>query len=559
LHVPRRFNVFTNIMIPARFCALLAFVFQVAAAQSRPVEGVVVNRVTGAGIAGANVTFYTPQAVRYQATTDASGAFKIAKMDLGEYRAVVEKDGFAVFPAEPFRVEADASTSPVRVRYQMQFAAKQDSKLAGRVLDSQGKPLASAAVDLIRGPEYRFRTLTDAEGRFTFDQLAPGAYKLRAAPANAGAGVATYFPSSIDESGAERIMIRGTAEIDGFRLQTAPVVHVRGVAVDENGKPAPRAIVRLVPIIPRPAHVVASVDSFFIVAGESLGPGPDEARVVAGDDGSFEFPAVRAGEWRIVANLDEASGVMPVIVQQSNVENIRVRLESPQTINGTARWSIFFVSGRLAFGTKVAQGAVFPIWIESLDGQPSALRLAMIQPGGAFALDRLPQGRYRMQSLLPLVDGRLFPGAAASPGRTPNSSPTDLTYTVHLSEGGQVLLNDDHPIDPAGLSVKTAMYATVRGTIEHAEEFAGVLAIVLLPVGDNTTNYGVLALSQPDGTFVASGLASGRYYAAAFPSLDLAGLRDPELLRRVIALDNKVLVDVGSTSELKLTAIAWPE
>ena len=190
-------------MIPARFCALLAFVFQVAAAQSRPVEGVVVNRVTGAGIAGANVTFYTPQAVRYQATTDASGAFKIAKMDLGEYRAVVEKDGFAVFPADPFRVEAGASTSPVRVRYQMQFAAKQDSKLAGRVLDSQGKPLALAAVDLIRGPEYRFRTLTDADGRFTFDQLAPGAYKLRAAPANAGAGVATYFPSSIDESGAE--------------------------------------------------------------------------------------------------------------------------------------------------------------------------------------------------------------------------------------------------------------------------------------------------------------------------------------------------------------------
>ena len=86
MHVSEPFSVFTNNMIPARYYALLAFVVQVAA-QSRPVEGIVVNRVTKAGIAGANVTFYTPQAVRYHATTDASGTFKIAQMDLGEYRA----------------------------------------------------------------------------------------------------------------------------------------------------------------------------------------------------------------------------------------------------------------------------------------------------------------------------------------------------------------------------------------------------------------------------------------------------------------------------------------
>src|SRR5579872_607242 len=101
LHVSEPCSVFTNNMIPARYCALLAFVVQVAAAESRPVEGVVVNPVTKAAIAGANVTFYTPQAVRYQVTTDASGAFKIAQMDLGDYRALVEKDGFAVFPLRP--------------------------------------------------------------------------------------------------------------------------------------------------------------------------------------------------------------------------------------------------------------------------------------------------------------------------------------------------------------------------------------------------------------------------------------------------------------------------
>jgi hypothetical protein len=547
-------------MIPARYSALLAFAVQVAGAQSRPLEGLVVNRITGAGVAGANVTFYTLQAVRYQATTDASGAFKIGQMDLGEYRALVEKDGFAIFPAEPLKVEADERTEPVRlrVRYEMQFAAKQDSKLAGRVLDAQGKPLALAAVDLIRGPEYGFRTFTDADGRFAFDQLAPGAYKLRATPPAAGAGVATYFPSSIEESGAERIIIRGTAEIDGFRLGTAPVVHVRGMAVQENGKAAPLAIVRLVPMIPQPAHVVASVDSFFAVAGESLGPGPDEARVVTGDDGSFDFPAVRAGEWRIAANLEEASGVMPVIVQQSDIENIRVRVEPPLTIKASARWAISCVMGRLTCGSKAADGAALPMWFQALDGQPSLLTLGVSQTDGALAIEHIPQGRYRILTLAPFVDGHAVQGTHGNLDRLdPSSQPMKLTYGVSLGEGGQVLLNVDSPVDLSATSLRTAMSGTVRGTVENAPENSGVPAVVLVPAGDYT--YGVLVTAKPDGTFVASGLASGSYYVAAFPSLDLAGLRDPELLRRVISFDKKILVELGSTTELKLTASPWPE
>ncbi len=288
-------SVFTNNMIPARYCALRAAFRGSGRRCPEPLHWKAWWSIPSPAQEVALVPTSPFTRRKPSGSTrrrlDASGAFKIAQMDLGEYRALVEKDGFAVFQAEPFKIEPDERTEPVpvRVRYEMQFAAEQDSKLAGRVLDSQGKPLALAAVDLIRGPEYRFRTFTDSDGRFTFDQLAPGAYKLRAAPPAAGAGVATYFPSSIEESGAERIMIRGTAEIDGFRLRTAPVVHLRGLVVEEDGKPAPQAIVRLVPMIPQPAHVAASLESFFTVAGESLGSGPDEARVVTGDDGSFGF------------------------------------------------------------------------------------------------------------------------------------------------------------------------------------------------------------------------------------------------------------------------------
>jgi hypothetical protein len=295
----------------------------------------------------------------------------------------------------------------------MQFAAKQDSRITGRVLDSEGSPLPFAPVDLIRSPEVRMRTTTDENGRFAFEQLSTGAYKLRAAPAGSlirsgavrTADVATYFPAAIEESDAERIMISGSAAIDGFRLRTAPVVRVRGVVVDEEGKPSKQATVRLVPMIPQPAHVLASLDSYFIVAGESLGDGPEESRTLTGEDGSFEFPAVRAGEFRIVADVNAvASGVMPVIVQQRDIQDLRVRVTVP-AIHGSARWAVFCVSGRLSCGIRPAEGAVFPIWLQAMDGQPSRLALGVGQSGGTFELNHVTQGRYRMHSLPPLMDG----------------------------------------------------------------------------------------------------------------------------------------------------------
>jgi len=205
---------------------------------------------------------------------------------------------------------------------------------------------------------------------------------------------------------------------------------------------------------------------------------------------------------------------------------------------------------------NVAEGTMLPIWLESMDGQPSALRLAVIQAGGAFALDDLPRGGYRIHSLLALVGGHLLLGAAQAPAQRPDIA---LFYTVRLRDDDPVLLNRDRPVDVSMVSVRAVMSGNVRGTIEHAEEFTGIPAVVLVPAEDNPGNYGVLVTANPDGTFAASGLASGSYYAAAFPSLDLAGLRDPDLLRRVVAADTKVSVEVGSTTELKLKAGAWPE
>jgi hypothetical protein len=198
------------------------------------------------------------------------------------------------------------------------------------------------------------------------------------------------------------------------------------------------------------------------------------------------------------------------------------------------------------------------MWFQALDGQPSLLTLGVAQTDGAFAIEHIPQGRYRILTFVPFMDGHAVPGAQRYQDRLdPSSQPMNLTYHVSLTEGGPVLLNTDSPVDLSTTSLTTAMSGSVQGTVENIPENTGVPSVVLVPAGDYT--YGVLVSTKPDGTFGAGGLASGSYYAAAFPSLDVAGLRDPELLRRVVEADQKISVQVGSTTELKLKTRAWPE
>lgn len=67
------------------------------------IEGIVVDR-GGELVAGATITFFTHQAVRYQATSDSSGVFRVPKMEPGAYEAMIEKTGFVVFPKVQWRL-----------------------------------------------------------------------------------------------------------------------------------------------------------------------------------------------------------------------------------------------------------------------------------------------------------------------------------------------------------------------------------------------------------------------------------------------------------------------
>src|SRR6476646_2009541 len=152
------------------FCAVTALA---AAQDTATVEGVVVNKVTGAGIADATVRLFASRANRFEVHSDPTGSFRIAGVKPGDYDAGVEKSGyfpvdaeaFLVFPGDRPKYHVDPAGPPLRMRLELNPPAV----LKGRVIGADGNP-ARASVDLGKG-----RTVnTDAEGSFTFENLSPG-------------------------------------------------------------------------------------------------------------------------------------------------------------------------------------------------------------------------------------------------------------------------------------------------------------------------------------------------------------------------------------------------
>ena len=183
--------------------------------------------------------------------------------------------------------------------------------LRGRVLDPGEEPAAGVKVEV--GPFTDVET--DSEGRFTLTDLRPGTYTIRAVvgsstPTPQGISrtefVPTYFPSATDQVDAERITVRGGADLAGFeiRLRTSPVFRVSGALRDENGKPIAGASVKL--LKPSPGKLLSGMEMMFGVQSflNLQGPEPEGMSIATDKDGRFEFSAVRPGNWLLQAEQD---------------------------------------------------------------------------------------------------------------------------------------------------------------------------------------------------------------------------------------------------------------
>jgi hypothetical protein len=515
-----------------------------AAAQgTATVDGVVVNKVTGAGIEGVTVWLWSSDTNSSKVVTNEAGIFHFSGLTPGDYISRMEKSGYSDPTQEVLVLPGDSRPrrpivvggEPVHLRFELIPPAV----LRGRVIGADGNP-ATSVVELGRG-----RTAnTNAEGVFVFENVLPGSYTLLARPKVTGhlsgkdeirtEPVPTYYPSVVEGSLAETIMVRPGAELTGYeiRLQSAEVHRVHGVVLDPDGKPAAKATVALQPRTPAGGmgmtFHVAGTGGVTLSVRNSLGGGQPEEQVVTAADGRFEFPAVRVGEWMIQARSDWIrdeiqhrnilrSGSAVFRVERDDPEELKIQFATP--FNLSLPTSIV-----LSDGSPPAPGVSVSVSLFSETG-PGA-RIVKVDSGRVLQLNDVIPGTYEIRA--DVAAGNYY---------------TESIFLGTTNVMGQRVELTSIPM-PLKIVLKPA--GTLRGIIEDAD--AGT--ILLFPESFSGAGYSVQ--SGSGRTFEIDGVAPGAYYAIALDRLDLPAIADAVRLRGLMSKATSVRVDAGSAASVQL-------
>lgn len=301
-------------------------------------------------------------------------------------------------------------------------------QLTGQVVDGENKPVADARVTLVGGqfsappsiPRVPLWTTTDQDGRYSFNDLAPGTYRIDVQKA----GFAFRFP------GPDSPPPASVAIVAGQSVETPVVVLQRGGAIagrvlDPSGEPLVGARVSAL-------RSMSPSRAMYVPIGQSA---------QTNDLGEFRIFGLPPGEFLVQA------AAAPDFEPPGTVPQERATLLAPTYYPGTREQgeakSVTVDAGRTTAGISI-QMILTPAFRISgfvLDeaGEPVANAVVMVMPdrsagftpmiagrpgqvrtdaAGAFTAPNLPAGAYSITAALPVVtSGRdqtaAFAGGAA--------------------------------------------------------------------------------------------------------------------------------------------------
>ena len=499
--------------------------------------------VTGASIDGASVVLTGNKSGRYETTSDAAGHFEIKGIAPGNYRPDVKKDGFTPPTFDLWRPPFEPGIAARFREYSREggtptHAARDDPRpgiqFGGNACcERGGQPVSQ---------HYSWRA-TDREGRFALHDIRPGSYTLIARPPqnptlaeeNDGIGntmVTTYYPSVADQSLVEQIVIPGPGGGRDYeiRMQTAPVHRVRGIVLDEQGRPSPEAQLTLLPAhegTPAPAGLGMRGGLSLFALGMRREPGGvPEAIVAAGKDGRFEFPAVRSGDWRIDAVsyfARDARGTAGLRVGRSDVDDLEIHMAAPLNLNATIEWKSEDPGIQRVSDGQLLLGVVTLI-------NPNGNEFAgngFVESGTLLFANILP-GRYQTV-VKPGLSAEIFLGQANVTGQT-------------------------FPVTADGPPLRVVLKrwsGTVRGTVDKGDG----ATVVLIPQRVEGVVLGQTIVCGAGGSFELSEVSPGDYYIAAFDHPE--GLfPSAAMLSLVPSRGKSVKVEEHATANVMLSVIA---
>jgi hypothetical protein len=422
--------------------------------------------------------------------------------------------------------------------------------LHGHVLDADGKPAAKVHVEL--GPIHDKEALTAESGSFAFDKLAPGSYTLLAKPepkvhTQEGVrveAVPTYFPSTVESSQTERILVRGGVDLPDYeiRLRISPVYHVRGVVLNDAGKPSVNATVKLL----RPPGQGTQGYGVMITSGAavplSIVTGPavakEETEVVSSQDGKFEFPSVPPGGWRLEAGADPVNDTVPddlvvssggtwATVTGNDIEDLEIRLAAPFNLDYSVEWG----------EAKPPQDfrGMPQVLLKPLDGQPGPI----IPKTESRRFEHVLPGRYR---IVPPIFAQGF-------------------YVASVLLGGREVLGQEVDLVPGSPPLRIAYKAglgSLGGTVEKGEGATVVLVSRPSPQESNGFTFIRTVRCGPGGAFDMGSVTPGDYNVVAFDRVESWPMEAPEFVSTIRSSSVSVRVEERATASVELRVTRWP-
>ncbi len=498
---------------------ILALLLTTVSLAAQTVEGTIVSPKAGA-LPGVSVTLLkgkSPfEATQHSTVTDAQGSFRLDNVEEGVYVFDLQVEGFAgPVPAtpgnRPFVVSSGGA--PKSLRLEMMPLGR----VSVRVVDPEGSPVPGAALEFAADYGLSEQETAGADGRFTFRNLRPGSYKLLAvappgwkspAPVDGQpmAWVPTFFGGVPDREGAAsiRVVPGGEFVAPDLKLLAAPAYPLRGTVLDPAG------------------NIASGVKVFLWVPNARA----QEWTTVSAGNGSFEFPKVTDGPWRLSAETGSGASKMAawVSVQMAGKELDRVTLHLMKP---------FPVHGRVSFDPP--EGAIPPSSIGLISKDLSATAASDVKGDGRFTAEGVYPGIYGIGIAPALPDPRYYLDSIRVGDRDALAREVEI-----VSE-----------FSPISITFKAGSSA-VRGSVEDC----GAAVVLLLPQDPAMRRQGLTRqtrCSEGDHFEILS-VRPGEYYLFAFapnsaplvPPHDL----DQEYLNHAVKLT--VANNAGSLVNLKV-------
>ncbi|MGP0072287.1 MAG: collagen binding domain-containing protein [Bryobacteraceae bacterium] len=527
------------------------------------ISGTVVETEGGEAVRKAVVTLTLEGSPPRWATarTDADGHFQFDGLPAGKYdlRATKANEGTAIYGAKSVRELGDAITlgdgetrSGVTLRF---FRA---ASIAGRVLDSDGEPVANAQVSLLQQGRslgapmvvnYR-GTNTNDHGEYRFANVDPGRYYLRVMPGASGWFGGTpasqrpilvnqFYGGARDYKDSSLVHVSGGDNLTGFdfHLVYEPSVTIRGqvLGVPEEAGTPQTAPLRGGGFTIRSGTFITSAgggDSpvqVMISRADAGEPNFSAGTIAQGPEHRFEMPGMAAGRYRfeaVVQSGGKTYGASEVVDLQPGSGDIVLTLGPGMEIRGTLR-----VEGQASRAEEPAAGRPGGIQVEL--HRPGAFGnnlVAEIGADGHFTFSQVFPGEWELV-VTPVPQSYL---------KSARLGDKDVRFTTfEIGSNNNATFN-------IVVSMRTA---TVEGTIDAGSSEAPRAGIVLAPVGQyhTFTRFYYGAEADADGKFHIDGIAPGKYKIFALEKTEADNFRNPEAVDQLDELGETIDLAEGAT------------